>query len=252
VPGPLLVLGLDTSSAAVSVALVELLPGADGGDARWGRQADWQVVDGKRHGELLATGVQAVFTELMLRPADLSAVAVGLGPGPFTGLRVGIVTAAALCDALDIPAYGVCSLDAIAAADDDPADAHETAGGGARRLVLADARRKEVYWAEYAPDGERVAGPGVLAPAELAGRLDAVSWPSPDLDGHLVGAGAVLHAAAFPGRDVRPGPLHPTGEAVVLLAARRVLEGAPSEPLTPLYLRRPDAVPPGASKRVTA
>ena len=239
-------LGLDTSSAAVSVALVELLPGAGGDDPRWGRQADWQVVDGKRHGELLATGIEAVCAQLAVRTADVDAVAVGLGPGPFTGLLVGIAAAAALSDALGVPAYGVCSLDALAAADDDPAD------DGARRLVLADARRREVYWAEYAPDGERIAGPGVLAPAELAGRLDEVTWPSPDLDGHLVGAGAVLHAAAFPGRDVRPGPLHPTGEAVVLLAARRVLDGAPSEPLTPLYLRRPDAVPPGASKRVTA
>ena len=165
-----LVLGLDTSSPAVSVALVELHP-ADGGDARWGRQADWQVVDAKRHGELLATGIEAVFAELLLRPADLSAVAVGLGPGPFTGLRVGVVTAATMADALGIPAYGVCSLDAIAAGDDDDE---------ARRLVVTDARRKEVYWAEYAPDGERVAGPDVLAPGELATRLSATAWPEPD------------------------------------------------------------------------
>ena len=238
----MLVLGLDTSSPAVSVALVELHP-ADGGDARWGRQADWQVVDAKRHGELLATGIEAVFAELLLRPADLSAVAVGLGPGPFTGLRVGVVTAATMADALGIPAYGVCSLDAIAAADDDEA---------ARRLVVTDARRKEVYWAEYAPDGERVAGPDALAPAELAKRLRATDWPEPDERGHLLGAGAQLHADAFAGQDVRATPQHPTGEAVVLLAARRVLERAPTEPLTPLYLRRPDAVPPGAAKRVTA
>jgi tRNA threonylcarbamoyl adenosine modification protein YeaZ len=237
-----LVLGLDTSSPAVSVALVELHPASDGGDARWGRQADWQVVDAKRHGELLATGIQAVFAELMLRPADLSAVAVGLGPGPFTGLRVGVATAATMADALGIPAYGVCSLDAIAAADDDDA----------RRLVVTDARRKEVYWAEYAPDGERVAGPDVLAPAELARRLRATDWPDPDGRGHLLGAGARLYADAFADRDVRATPQHPTGEAVVLLAARRVLDRAPGETLTPLYLRRPDAVAPGAAKRVTA
>ncbi len=239
----MLVLGLDTSSPAVSVALVELHPAADGGDARWGRQADWQVVDAKRHGELLATGIEAVFAELLLRPADLSAVAVGLGPGPFTGLRVGVVTAVTMADALGIPAYGVCSLDAIAAADDDDE---------ARRLVVTDARRKEVYWAEYAPDGERVAGPDVLPPAELATRLRATDWPEPDERGHLLGAGADLHAGTFSGFQVQGGPQHPTGEAVVLLAARRVLERAPGETLTPLYLRRPDAVPPGAAKRVTA
>jgi tRNA threonylcarbamoyl adenosine modification protein YeaZ len=238
-----LVLGLDTSSPAVSVALVELHPGSGDDAPRWGRQADWQVVDAKRHGELLATGIEAVLAELMLQPADLSAVAVGLGPGPFTGLRVGVVTAATLADALGIPAYGVCSLDAVAAADEDD---------DVRRLVLTDARRKEVYWAEYAADGERVAGPGVLAPGELATRLRATQWPEPDERGHLLGAGARLHAEAFAGQDVRPAPQHPTGEAVVLLAARRVLERAPSETLTPLYLRRPDAVPPGAAKRVTA
>jgi tRNA threonylcarbamoyl adenosine modification protein YeaZ len=235
-----LVLGLDTSSPAVSVALVELVPLHDG--ARWERQADWQVVDGRRHGELLATGVDDVLRQFMARPADLSAIAVGLGPGPFTGLRVGIVTAATMADALGIPAYGVCSLDAVAEGED----------ADSRRLVLTDARRKEVYWAEYAPDGERVAGPGVLAPAELASRLAATSWPSPDDAGHLLGAGAVLHRDHFGGYDVREGPLHPSGEAVVLLAARRVLDGAPTEQLAPLYLRRPDATPPGAGKRVTA
>jgi tRNA threonylcarbamoyl adenosine modification protein YeaZ len=237
-----LVLGIDTSSPAVSVALVELLPDGDGG-ASWGRQADWQVVDGKRHGELLATGIDDVLRRLMARPSDLSAIAVGVGPGPFTGLRVGIVTAATMADALGIPAYAVCSLDAVAAAEDD---------AGARRLVLTDARRKEVYWAEYAPDGERVAGPGVLAPAELATRLAETSWPSPDDAGHLLGAGAVLHRDRFPAYEVRDEPLHPSGEAVVLLAARRVIDGAPTEALTPLYLRRPDATPPGTGKRVSA
>jgi tRNA threonylcarbamoyl adenosine modification protein YeaZ len=235
-----LVLGLDTSSPAVSVALVELVPEGDG--ARWGRQADWQVVDGRRHGELLATGVAEVLRDLSARPADLSAVAVGLGPGPFTGLRVGIVTAATLADALGIPAYGVCSLDALAAGDDGPG----------RRLVVTDARRKEVYWAEYARDGERAAGPGVLTPAELARRLRGTAWPAPDDAGHLLGAGAALHREHFAGYDVGEGPVHPTGEAVVLLAARRVLAGAPAEQLAPLYLRRPDAVEPGATKRVTA
>jgi tRNA threonylcarbamoyl adenosine modification protein YeaZ len=74
---------------------------------------------------------------------------VGLGPGPFTGLRVGIVTGLALADALGDPVYGCCSLDAVAAWDE----------GEGRGSWSPDARRKEVYWAEYADDGERVAGP---------------------------------------------------------------------------------------------
>ena len=165
-------------------------------------------------------------------PRDLGAVAVGLGPGPFTGLRVGIMTAAALSDALGIPAYGCCSLDAV-----DP-------WGEGERVVVTDARRKEVYWAEYAEDDERVAGPSVMTPAALAAALREVGWT-----GRVVGAGALAHPELFP---AAAEPRHPSAEGIVLLAARRALEGAPAEPLVPLYLRRPDAVPPGATKSVTA
>lgn len=229
----MLVLGLDTSGPAVSVGLVELEPGDP---PHWGREATWQVVDGRAHGELLATGVAAVLVELGAAPADLGAVAVGLGPGPYTGLRVGVVTAAALADALRVPSYGVLSLDAVAVQGD----------GAGRRLVVTDARRREIYWAEYDEDDERVAGPAVLRPADLERALLDTGW-----QGVLVGEGAHLHAGAFPGREVLPDPLHPTGDAVVLLAARRALDGAPSEVLVPRYLRRPDAVPPGAAKPVT-
>lgn len=223
-----LVLALDTSSPAVSVALVELL----GGDPpRWGRTATWTVVDGAKHGELLTTGITSVLAELAVTAADLGAVAVGLGPGPFTGLRVGIVTAATMADALGIPAYGVCSLDAVTTWD-----APESA-----RVVVADARRKEVYWAEYADDGERVAGPSVMKPADLQAALAAEAW-----DGPVVGAGAVAYGFA-----TSPTPLHPSAEQLVLLAAGRVLSGSPSETLVPLYLRRPDATPTAERKRAT-
>src|SRR5690348_5025890 len=84
--------------------------------------------------------------------ADLDAVVTGLGPGPFPGLRVGVVTAAALGDARGLPVVGVCSLDAV--------------GSGAR-TVVTDARRKEVYWATYDAEGVRVDGPGVVRPEEL-------------------------------------------------------------------------------------
>lgn len=228
----MLVLGLDTSSPAVSVACVELTPGAgDDPVTSWGRQADWQVVDARAHGELLATGVRAVLAELGAGPADLGAVAVGLGPGPFTGLRVGVMTAAALADALGVPAYGCCSLDAV-----DP-------WGDGPRVVVTDARRREVYWAEYAEDDERVAGPSVLRPAALAEALREVGWT-----GRVVGDGALAHPGLFPATPAEPR--YPSAEGVVLLAARRALAGDPGEPLVPLYLRRPDAVPPGAPKRV--
>jgi hypothetical protein len=93
----------------------------------------------------------------------------------------------------------------------------------------------------------RVAGPRVSAPADLARLLRDSGWT-----GRLVGEGAVRYREAFAGQDVRDEPRHPAPDALVLLAARRVVDGAPSEPLTPLYLRRPDAVPPTAAKRVTA
>lgn len=230
----MLVLGLDTSGPAVSTALVELLAGDP---PRWGRQAAWQVVDARRHGELLATGIAAVLAELRCVPGDLDAVAVGLGPGPYTGLRVGVMTAAATADALGVPAYGACSLDALDAWSDEP--------GG--RLVVTDARRGEVFWAEYDEDGERLAGPSVLRPAALAQALRDTGWT-----GRVVGDGALVHADAFAGHDVRDEPRYPSADAVVLLAARRALGGAPSVALAPVYLRRPDAVPPGARKRATA
>jgi hypothetical protein len=87
-----------------------------------------------------------------------------------------------------------------------------------------------------------VQGPEVALPGDLDLPAGAT----------LVGAGAVLHRASFAGADVREAPLHPSPHALVVCAAARVRSGAPSEPLTPLYLRRPDAVEPGATKRVTA
>ena len=223
----MLVLGLDTSSAAVSAALVRLSP--DGAAA----VAEQVVVDARRHGELLAVGVRAVLQDV---PAtELDALVVGTGPGPFTGLRVGLVTGAAMADALGLPAYGVCSLDAVA-----PELGQEV-------VVVTDARRKEVYWARYDARGERVDGPHVERPAELAERLRAQ-----DRRPVLVGAGAQLHRDAFAGLVVDEAARHPSAAALVRRAAGRLLAGAPSDPLTPLYLRRPDAVEPGARKRVTA
>ena len=95
---------------------------------------------------------------------DLDAVVVGCGPGPFTGLRVGMATAAAYGHALGLPVHGVCSLDAIGI---------DTVG---EVLVVTDARRREVYWARYR-DGVRVDGPAVNAPADVPGADEALALP---------------------------------------------------------------------------
>jgi tRNA threonylcarbamoyl adenosine modification protein YeaZ len=207
-----LVLGLDTSTPAISVALVELGEGV---------LAEEVVVDARRHGELLAQGIRTVLQRALVRPRDLGAVAVGLGPGPFTGLRVGVVTAATLADALGVPARGICSLDAL--------------GTGAR-VAVTDARRREVYWARYDEDGRCVDGPSVDAPAAVAALASG---------GPVVGDGAHVHSTAFAGVDVRAEPRYPSAAVIADLASE-------SGALVPLYLRRPDAEKPGPPKRVTA
>jgi len=211
-----LVVVLDTSTPAVTAALVDL----DGPRVR----AERRTVDARAHGELLAPSVAAVLAEDGVRPRDLAAVVAGLGPGPFTGLRVGLVTAAALSQALSIPAYGVCSLDGIGAIVPG------------RVLVATDARRKEVYWAVY-HDGARVDGPAVSRPGDFGGV---------DVDA-AVGDGALRYAEELPW-PVRPEPRYPSSAALAELAAPRIAAGAAGEPLTPLYLRRPDAVEPEARR----
>ena len=219
----MLVLVLDTATPAVTAAVASVAS-----DGAVTIAAEHSVVDGKAHGELLAPQISAALTEAGATVRDLSAIVAGLGPGPFTGLRVGLVTAASMSDTLGIPAYGVCSLDALGAA---------TTGDA---LVATDARRREVYWATYR-NGYRVSGPAVAKPADV---------DPADAD-HAVGEGALKYADQL-GLAVAPeASAYPRAEWLARLAADRVVAGAPSERLTPLYLRRPDAAEPGAPKRVS-
>jgi tRNA threonylcarbamoyl adenosine modification protein YeaZ len=215
---------LDTATPAVTAAVVRVAGG------RVEALSVQVAADARRHGELLAPAVSRALADAGLIPGSLAAVVGGLGPGPYTGLRVGLVTALALADALRIPAYGVCSLDGIAG----PVPG--------RVLAVTDARRREVYWAAYA-DGRRTDGPGVCRPADLAARLAALGVEV------ACGAGARQYAdvLALP----VTGPDSPDPVALAEVAAGRILAGAPGEPLTPLYLRRPDAVEPGRPKAVT-
>ena len=220
-------LAIDTSSPAVTAAVVSV-----GDDVVLA--AGRAPIAPRGHGELLTPSVAGVLEDGGLTRHDLGAVVVGTGPGPYTGLRVGLVTAAALAHALGVPAYGVCSLDAIGALyPDDPA-----------LLVATDARRKEVYWARY-EHGVRVGEPGVARPAEVP--LNGVSA--------VAGAGGELYADAWLNPEQRPElerrpARYPDPVALVRLVRERLESGAPSDPLTPLYLRRPDAVVPGAPKAV--
>lgn len=207
----MLVLAVDTATPAVTAGVVRL-----GGDAP--RTLSTRVtVNARAHAEVLTPHIMECLAEAGHVPADLDAVVVGIGPGPFTGLRVGMATAAAFADALGIPVHGVCSLDAIAA---DVADERDL-------LVVTDARRREVYWARYS-GGARVEGPAVNKPADVE--------PQPS----VVVAGSVAHAELF--ELPVAGPATPSPAGLVAVAAPAIVAGSDPEPLVPLYLRRPDAV----------
>lgn len=194
-----------------------------------GPAAERTALAPRGHGELLAPSIAGCLEDLRITPRELAAVVVGTGPGPYTGLRVGMVTAAALADALGIPVYGVGSLNAIGASCADEA----------ALLVATDARRREVYWARYA-HGRRTTEPAVDRPAEV--RLDGLTA--------VAGAAGELYTDAWPQLTQRT-ERYPDPVALARLARDRIVDGAPDETLNPLYLRRPDVVVPGAPKTVS-
>lgn len=222
----MVLLAIDTSTAAIGAAL------HDGTTVR----ASVIVQDARRHGEMLAPSITRALAEAGIDRSELTRVACGVGPGPFTGLRVGIVTAQVLAHSLDLPApTGICSLDALA---------HELVGQHQGPLLVAtDARRREVYWARYDVDpagARRVEGPAVDKAAELPEEIRALP---------VVGRGAVLYPEALPQRvsgpeDVDPGSL--ADLATALLAGAHPDTERALLPAEPLYLRRPDAVAPAS------
>lgn len=203
--GPdMIVLAIDTATPAVTAGIVSV------GETIV-TLAERTIVDARAHAERLTPNVVAALADSGKSMGDLGAVVVGCGPGPFTGLRVGMATAAAYGQALGISVHGVCTLDAI--------------GGPTRGdvLVVTDARRREVYWARYR-DGVRIGGPEVAAPADV------------NAEGVQSVAGSPAHAALF-GLPVI-GPEYPAAAELVAAVVDWITE---PEPLVPLYLRRPDA-----------
>ena len=221
----MLILVLDTATPAITAALAEVTPD----DVRL--VAERVTVDGKAHGEQLAPAIDAVLAEAGTKPRDIAAIVAGLGPGPFTGLRVGLVTAAIMADTLGIPTYGVCSLDGLSTTESE----HPM-------LVATDARRKEVYWAVYRA-GVRLHGPSVDTPAAVAPKLSQYGVVSG------VGEGVLRYADQL-GVVAASGSAYPSALLLARHAADRVRAAAPSETLQPLYLRRPDAVEPAGRKPV--
>ena len=218
----MLILSLDTSAAA-SAALVR-----DGVVT-----GTFATEDTRSHAEVLAPAVADLLAEAGIAGTDLTAIVVGVGPGPFTGLRAGLATARTLAYVWDVPLHGVMSLDSIA----EDAAAQVAVG---EFLVVTDARRKEVYWARYRADGGvpgLLDGPHVGAPSSL-----------PALPAYGKGAGLypddLAGVAGF--TDV-----HPSAAALGRSAYRRLSGGQGLLDTAPLYLRESDARVPGPRKRAT-
>jgi tRNA threonylcarbamoyl adenosine modification protein YeaZ len=216
-----LLLALDTATPAVTVAVhdgVRVL-------------AETVEVDARRHGELVAPGIARVLLAAGVTARDLTHVAVGVGPGPFTGLRVGLVTARVLSATLGIPLHGVCTLDVLAA---------DVLVEGPF-LVATDARRREVYVAAYDAPRQRTTDPAVIRPGDLAAEQRARP---------CAGEGPLLYPDELP-HAIEPR-LPRAGTLAALVCERRAAGGAGLLPAHPLYLKRPDAAQPGRRKSVLA
>jgi tRNA threonylcarbamoyladenosine biosynthesis protein TsaB len=210
-------LSFDTATPLVTVAL------HDGDDVVAERRSERPM----KHAEQLAPLIERVMGDVGIGRLDLTAVAVGVGPGPYTGLRVGVVTARTLAWALQIPVHGVCTLDVLAL------EAVDTGAVGGSFLVATDARRKEVYLAAYDGHGVRTQGPMVVRPGDAASGQP------------VVGEGALLYPGDF------PRPVGPAQPSAGWLARAVVGRRSPLLDSEPLYLRRPDAVAPSRPKRVS-
>jgi tRNA threonylcarbamoyladenosine biosynthesis protein TsaB len=220
----MILLAMDTSTSAITVAL------HDGA----GALAERSVLDARAHTEHLAPLIAEALSAAGLSPVDVTDVAVGVGPGPFTGLRVGLVTARTFAHALGLPCHGVVSLDALA----HHAVQRGSVADATEFVVATDARRKEVYVGHYVTAqgrATRLTDPSVARPAEVDERLRALP---------AVGRGGHLYPDAFP-HGV--GPLDVSAVALAEVALRQLAEGV-EVAVDALYLRRPDTHPSASVK----
>ncbi|HEX2064609.1 MAG TPA: tRNA (adenosine(37)-N6)-threonylcarbamoyltransferase complex dimerization subunit type 1 TsaB [Acidimicrobiales bacterium] len=221
-----IILGIETATQQVGCAL----GGAEG------VFASFHAAKGRRHAETLAPAIQFVCRQARVGLDEVFVVAVDVGPGLFTGLRVGVATAKAIAQALRVPMIGLSSLDLLAFA------VRHT-----DRLIatVVDARRNEVFCALYrpAPGGvQRISQPRVCSPRELAADIMARGE-----DCLLVGDGALRYASSFDDRRHvelgHAGLAYPSAAALVELAHPKAIREEFVQPgaLEPLYLRKSDA-----------
>ena len=207
-----MLLALDTSTDLVSVALHD-------GSSVVGEKIN--AVE-RRHAETLTVLIDQLLSDARIEPSELTRIVVGTGPGGFTGLRVGLVTARTLALALRIPCDGIMTLDAMAVAARERGDVESDF------LVALDARRREVFWARYV-DGVRVDGPRADAPQTLRTQ----SW------GGLPIVGNIAHAYPSIFDTVIDAAPSAAGMALALVAGSGEVTGP-----DPVYVRTPDATEP--------
>lgn len=222
----MLILGIDTATEQAGCAI--------GGHE--GVIASAHCARGRRHAENLAPAIEFICGQARIELADVGLVAVDVGPGLFTGLRVGVATAKAIAFALRVPMIGVSSLDLLAF----------PVRFSTRRIVTTiDARRGELYYAFYrqVPGGvQRLSNPQVGSPDDLASELLATNE-----EVLLVGDGAQRHAEVFEGMGkvelVDVGNTYPSACSLVQLAHPQAIREDFEQPeaIEAVYLRRPDA-----------
>ena len=231
--GTPVILGIETSVEHVGVAL---------GDHR-GLRASTSLSSDRRHAESLAPMISFVLGQAGITTSDLTAIAVDIGPGLFTGMRVGITTAQTMAWALEIPVVPVCSLDLVAmnavvegAIDDETPVA-----------AALDARRGEVYWALYRFRKDSIEPMGIRAPEVCAPEETAVILAERAESVSCAGSGFVRHHELFasvPWATCLPASsAHPRAENLVRLAGMKLAreESVEADMVAPMYLRAPDA-----------
>lgn len=241
------ILCLDTSAVA-SAAVLRLGP-----DGAAEVEASFATEDTRSHAEVLAPGVSGLLADPTVDGPALDAIVVGVGPGPFTGLRSGIAMARTLAFAWSVPLHGLMSLDALAwdvinAAAPESADDHSSPEGAGTQtsqdsagfVVATDARRREVYWARYSAVGDLLEGPHVGPAAEIRNAA-------------VYGRGAGLYADVLTGNGCTVDPAFAQAQPVAVslgrMAAHRLHAGQELRDSAPLYLRESDAKVPGPRKR---
>jgi tRNA threonylcarbamoyladenosine biosynthesis protein TsaB len=221
----MVVVGFDTATADTAVCVTR------DGEVVYEELLGLAPDGSPRHSTALLAEVERAVAAAGGWPA-VGSIAVGLGPGSFTGVRIGLATARGLAASTGLPVAGACTLDAVGRALGE-------LGGGSARLAVLDARRGEAFAALYSPAGERVWEPLVAAPADLAERVAAL--PEPPL---AAGSGAVRfrHELASRGVEVPDDadPVHRVAARHICALATAAVDGGDGQ-LDPIYLRPPDA-----------